>query len=147
MEAEVYWPRLQQVIDEKHLTAWQDQRILLDFCLVSASLAFVYGFLAMLVGPWLWYRPRLWVYAGVGSLALGYLFYRVGVVVADGLGDLSRASYDLFRLDLLEKLGAAHPTDTAKEREMWEKLSKVIVYGEEHISSKDEVELHPRSEE
>jgi hypothetical protein len=130
IEAEIFWPRLRQVIKPEYLTLVYEPRMLLDFSLAMASLAACYALLVLLVGPWLW--PSLWVWgalAGVGLL-VSYFFYRVGVLAAYQFGEMVRASFDLFRLDLMAALQRPHPATFRVEQAQWEEFSKLVVYAE-----------------
>lgn len=140
IEAEMLWPRLRFVMKPEHLGPVNDRQTLLDFSLAMASLGCVFGLLALLVGPWLWIDARPWPSSLArwywGALALagfgaGWGFYRLGVLVAGGVGDLVRASFDLFRLDLMTALSRPDPRSLAEEREQWAQLSRLAVYGTE----------------
>ncbi len=62
---------------------------------------------------------------------MSLLRFRLGVLVAGGVGDLVRASFDLFRLDLMTALSRPDPRSLAEEREQWAQLSRLAVYGTE----------------
>ncbi len=128
MEGAVFWPRLQEVISPELRGLTQNQQTLLDFSLTTASLALVYGALALVAGPWLWTAPWLWLALGVAGVLVAYLFYRLGCVAAWRLGDFVRASFDLFRLKLLESLGSEMPKTVREEQALWRSLSQLLVY-------------------
>lgn len=60
------------------------------------------------------------------------VYYRLAVFVATQYGDLIRASFDLFRYDLLKglsiKIDSTMPL--SREREVWEELSRLLAYGD-----------------
>jgi hypothetical protein len=125
VDAEVFWPRLQHVLKPEHLACLREPRMLLDFALAMASLSGGFSALALFVGPWLWYRPYWWiVLAGIGIYSC-WFFYRLAIVAALQLGDMLRASCDLFRLDLIHALGFIRPLNSEEERATWEKLSRI----------------------
>jgi hypothetical protein len=131
MEAEVFWPRLRKVIDKEYLPLVLEPRILLDFSLTTATLAAVYGLLALFAGPWLWLKPAFWITLALFAFVVALLFYRLGIVAAVQLGAMVRSSFDLFRLDLLKALRLPHPATTREERERWRQCSQLIVYGQD----------------
>jgi hypothetical protein len=129
MEADIFWPRLRSVMPAPYLALVQEPQILLDFSLTAASLSGVYAFFALLVGPWLWFNQLLWCWLAGVALFNSYLFYRLGVLSANQLGELVRSSFDLFRLDLMSALGRPLPPTFYSERAQWEELSRLAVYG------------------
>jgi len=129
MEAEVFWPRLRKVLPEEYTEFVQDQQILLDFSLAMATLSGIYAILGLIGGPWIWYRPSVWLPLGAAGLLCCLFFYRVAVQTAERFGDLVRSSFDLFRLDLMEALHRPHPATWQVERQQWKELSELTVYG------------------
>jgi hypothetical protein len=130
MEAEIFWPRLQKVIKPDFLALVQEPRILLDFALTMASLSTLYGVLTLIVGPWLWFNYWLWVPLALFGFTISFFFYQVCVSAALQLGELIRASFDLFRLDLMAALQQPPPESFKKEQEQWERFSQLVVYGD-----------------
>lgn len=63
-------------------------------------------------------------------VAAGF-FYFLSVDAATHYGDMIRSCFDLFRLDLLKQLQFKRPTLLTEERTRWEKISQLIVYGQE----------------
>jgi hypothetical protein len=129
IEPNIFWPRLRKVITPEYLSQVQESRILLDFLLTMATLAGVYAFLALMVGPWLWFNPKLWVSLAVVAVIVSYFFYRLSIGAAFELGEMVRSCFDLFRLDLMTALQRPRPTTLAAEQAQWDELSKLAVYG------------------
>jgi hypothetical protein len=136
MEGEIFWPRLRRVIDPDYFEIVENQRILLDFCLTSATLAVTYAALALFVGPWLYYERYVWLVIGVMAILVAWFFVRLSVTTANRLGELIRSCFDLFRLELVRALGYPRPKDLAEEQRTWELLSQIIAYG---VPSRDDV--------
>jgi hypothetical protein len=130
IEAEVFWPRLREVIPDDYFKLVEDQRILLDFCLTSASLALVYGALVFYLGPVIWFNRPLWFSLAAVGFTASIFFYRLSVSVADQFGDLVRSSFDLFRLDLMRALGRERPPSLLVERAQWDELSRLVDYAD-----------------
>lgn len=131
MEGEVFWAHLQHVIKPEFLARIREVRILLDFCLTMATLGTLFGVLAAIVGPWLWFSKAFWLSIAAVALLVSYgIYYRMAVFVATQYGDLVRAGFDLFRLDLLHALYRQHPATRSLELQMWEQLSQLVVFGQ-----------------
>ena len=129
IEAEIFWPRLRAVVKPEYYTLVEESRILLDFSLTTASLSLLYTLLALFVGPWLWYRPSLWLWLAAIAFSVSYFFYRLSVSAAYQLGEMIRSCFDLFRLDLMAALERPHPATFNIEQGQWEELSRLAVYG------------------
>jgi hypothetical protein len=129
MEAEIFWPRLEQASKPEFLARVQEPRILLDFALTMTSLGVIYIFLILIVGPWVWFDSRYWGTLAVIGIIASFFFYRVGISAAIQLGEMMRAGFDLFRLTLMNALERPHPDSFNKEQEQWKELSELVVYG------------------
>ena len=130
IEAEIFWPRLQKVISPEFFALIREPRILLDFALTMASLSFLYSFLVLIVGPWLWFNYWLWGTLALIGFTVSFFFYKVCISAAIQLGELIRASFDLFRLQLMTALERPHPASFKNEQEQWEEFSQLVVYGD-----------------
>jgi hypothetical protein len=128
IETYVFWPRLRKVISSEYNAIMQEPRILLDFALTMSSLALVYAAVALLLGPWVWFSHGYWIGAAAGAGLVAYFFYRVSVSAATQLGELIRASFDLFRLDLLSTLGRPRPASFEEELGYWRELNSLAFY-------------------
>lgn len=129
IEPDIFWPRLRKVITPEYLAQVQESRILLDFLLTMATLAGLYAFLALTVGPWLWFNPKLWLSLAAAAIIICYFFYRLSIGAAFELGEMVRSSFDLFRLDLMKALQRPRPATLAAEQAQWDELSGLTVYG------------------
>jgi len=109
----------------------QDQQTRLDFSLACASLSLFSAILWLVLGPWIWGDLLVWLGLVAASGIIAYLFYRLGCIAAWKRGDLFRASFDLFRLDLLKALGGIAPQSLKEERATWRQFSTLLVYGGE----------------
>ena len=47
-----------------------------------------------------------------------------------------RSSFDLFRLDLIKKLGVNRPKDSVEEFDTWQSLNELLVLGSHSLSFK-----------
>jgi hypothetical protein len=130
IETEVFWPRLQKVITPEYAVLVREPRILLDFAVTMSSLSALYAYLILLTGPWIWFRSIYWVSLALFAGLVSFFFYQVSVSAAIQLGELMRASFDLFRLDLMNALGRPHPNSFHEEQRQWKELNDLAVYGD-----------------
>jgi hypothetical protein len=130
IEANLFWPRLKQILDPGRLQPAEEPRIAMDFALTCATLAAVYGSLAMLLGPWLYDNFTPWLIVGIVAAIVSRFFYHRAVNAAQQYGDMYRASVDLFRLNLMQAMSRPHPASLSVERQQWEQLSQLAVYGD-----------------
>jgi hypothetical protein len=130
MEGSVLMPRLLAVLPARTLEQLGDQRLLLDFWLALASLA-LGSTLAILFGlPWLWPNPLPILTAVVIAGGTMRLSYWIAIGAMLDLAELTRAACDLGRLRLMRELGLPDPTSHAEERDAWERMFRLIVYGQ-----------------
>jgi hypothetical protein len=130
IETSVFWPRLRKVMTAEFGAIVQEPRVLLDFAVTMASLAAIYAALVLVVGPWIWFSYGYWLSAAGVAAVVAFFFYRVSVSAATQLGELIRASFDLFRLDLLKALGRPRPATFDEELRYWRELNDLTFYGD-----------------
>jgi hypothetical protein len=133
LNAPFWWPRLYLIMPDSARDQVDGARSALDqlvvltilaavFCLVSLGLAIVGQFcsagLPAIVG-----FP-----CAAGAFLLSRGSYLSAVTAATAYGDLVRSCFDLFRGDLLTRLGWAVPPALADERELWVALGDQL-YG------------------
>jgi hypothetical protein len=130
LEAEVFWPHLQEVISDSMMAKLQDARMLLDFSISMATLAAMYSILVLIFGLWLTsHYIILGVLTGTAFLTTS-LFYGMGVFAAMQFGDLVRACFDLYRLKLMKAFNLTIPPEFSKQRKLSLQISQLLVYGE-----------------
>jgi hypothetical protein len=137
MAAIPLWPRLIAVIGPSYAETIDSAKVSLDFMLNSATLAGLLALLLFITG--LVYPSPL---ASSGSLA-GWLFevavlaglavwlYEQAIGRALDWGDQVRGAFDLYRGDLLTKLGYGQkPRTIDEERELWRGVSIRLIAGD-----------------
>lgn len=139
------WPRLVAVLSATYLSALEDAKAGLDFLLNSSLLSGVLaGALLVLGGPGLAVSsPKTLLWLGeVGALAVAsWVFYRLSIGQATTWGDLVKGAFDLYRWDLLTKLGyGAKPSTRGAERKLWGEISCQLLFGDK---GRDEREPGP----
>lgn len=76
-------------------------------------------------------RAFIYILIGIIGLAVGRYFYNASLWNVSQYGNLIRATYDLFRFDLLKSLHLALPRDNSDNEEifLWRKVSELINIG------------------
>jgi hypothetical protein len=146
IEPEIFWPRLRGAIrsEEKYLELIDEPIILLDFALTMASLSAAYAVIVVVGGPWLWYNPVLWTILCGFGLFITWQFYLVAWRAARQSGDLTRATFDLFRLQMMTALGRPAPKNLQDERRQWEEIS--LLAATARVASETTYQLEGRNE-
>jgi hypothetical protein len=123
MDAVFFWPRLYQVIPDNARSSLVDVRtslaLMLNICTLALGLA-----VGTLIAPTVTTiksAADFWTTAAC-SAVVAWLAYRSALGPARVYGELVRSMYDLYRGDLLAKLGFALPDTLADERELWKNL-------------------------
>jgi hypothetical protein len=75
------------------------------------------------------FTPTKFLFMGFGWILLGYILYILSIPVAKTYGLLVRASFDLYRFDLLKQLNYPVPTTLTQEKRDWLKISDFMVTG------------------
>ncbi len=125
MDAAFFWPRLYQVVPDNARSSLTDARtslsLMLNICTLALGLAA--GSVIALAVTTIRPTAAYWATAAGGSV-VAWLAYRSALGPARVYGELVRSMYDLYRGDLLAKLGFALPDTLADERELWKNLGK-----------------------
>lgn len=138
------WPRLLPVLPpeiKKHL---EEKNNLFMFLLNSAFLAYSLSLCTAFFGlviPHVGF-PRDFFYIGYDFISagsfiglsfvwaiFGYLLYRVAVNAAEDFTMYIRASFDLYRVNLLRQLHWDPPATLEEEKYLWLEVSKLLIAG------------------
>jgi hypothetical protein len=128
------WPRIEALLSNDERELHINSRI--DFYVfVNGALA------AYLVGAALVYDKAVnvphpasnWPLYAIPFVA-GYILYRAALAPAVNWGDAVRASIDLHRLELYEKLGVRVPSSFSDERQMAGQINKALLYARPLLS-------------
>ena len=137
MGAITLYPRLVSVVDEDYSEVMQQSKSSLDFMLNSATLAGMLSGVILLTS--LLYPASLveaWSTLGAILQALVFLllarwFYQQGLGAAASWGNTVKAAFDLYRNDLVAKLGFDYaPKSVNEERRLWENITRRIAFGD-----------------
>jgi hypothetical protein len=122
------WPRIEALLSSDEREIHVNSKI--DFYVfVNGALA------AYLVGVSLVYDKAVnvphpashWLLYAI-PFVVGYMLYRAALAPAVNWGDAVRASIDLHRLELYEKLGVRAPTSFTDEREVAKQINRALLY-------------------
>lgn len=120
------WTRLGHLCPDSFLANMDQFQAALDFLVVTVTgfslLAVAMSVTAALTGHGMW----LFLVCLLGGFALAHVAYVSAVAAARELGDAMRASFDLYRTELLIRMRWPIPADSAAERETWQAVGAFI---------------------
>lgn len=132
----VVWPRMLAVLDKDYAKTIEETKASLDF-MVNALVLSATGALVLLTTT-LAYPSRLstvvlatpTLLTVFGFALVSYFAYLSAIDQARAWGSLVQGAYDLFRWPLLERFGFEWKPETrTEERELWDAISKLILFG------------------
>lgn len=133
----VMWPRLVAIIPKEYAVAVDDAKTTFDFMLNCSLLSLILATSILLAGlvhpvPLNSFSLALYWLVNVALFfLLSFFFYRLSIDRVSAWGSMVKGAFDLYRTDLLKKLGYKHqPVSRAKERELWQKISRQIIFGD-----------------
>ena len=136
MDAITLFPRLVASIDPGYAGSVDDAKTSFDFLLNCSSLSSLLSLGLLMVGllyPAVLSAPDLWVpwlLEIVLFAALAYLFYQMSIGRAIAWGAMVKGAFDLYRWDLLKRLGYADaPREASAEAALWGTISKRLLFG------------------
>lgn len=149
-----FFPRLVQVIPIDYRASIDATRNELSFLVNMSILSITFSMLCVLAffytmatvnigtgdpamyGLFVNEAARYLIAAALGFLSCGF-FYNASIFSVGSFGLMIRACFDLFRLDLLKKLGLERPHDYGEEFNAWFNLNELIVLGGHSVYFKD----------
>jgi len=125
LDAAFWWPRLYLILPDSARDQVDNARAALDQLVVLTilSAAFGAGSLALSCAG---LNLAVGLCCAAGALLLSRCSYLAAVTAAGVFGELVRSSYDLFRGDLLGKLGWPMPPTLHAERQLWTALGQQL---------------------
>jgi hypothetical protein len=117
------WPRLVSVIPKDYAVSIDDTKTTFDFMMNCSLLTGLLSVLILMIG--LIYPATL--------ESLSIVFYRLSINRAGAWGLLIKSAFDLYRWELLKKLGHEKtPKKREDERVLWEEISRQMIYGDRY---------------
>jgi hypothetical protein len=125
LDAVFWWPRLYLILPDGARSQVDDARAALDqlVVLTMLSAAFAAGALALSCAG---LSLAVGLGCAAGALLLSRGSYLAAVTAATVFGDLVRSCYDLYRGDLLNRLGWEVPPTLKRERQLWGALGQQL---------------------
>ena len=132
LDAVFWWPRLYLILPDSARDQVDDARAALDQLVVLTLLSAAFSAVALALSC-----AGLNLAVGLARRGRGFLLsracYLAAVATATSFGDLIRSCYDLFRGDLLARLGWPMPPTLERERQLWGALGQQLYRrGNEH---------------
>ena len=133
------WPRLVSVIPKDYAVSIDDTKTTFDFMMNCSLLTGLLSVLILMVG--LIYPAALgslsmafyWMGKIILFALLSFFFYRLSINRAGAWGLLIKSAFDLYRWELLKKLGHEKaPKKREDERALWEEISRQMIYGDRY---------------
>jgi hypothetical protein len=123
------WPRIEALLGVDEREPLVDAKISFYVFLNASVGAFVVG-VCLAIDKAVNAPGTAWEWALYATPFLaGYVLYRAAIGPAVEWGDSVRASIDLHRLDLYEKLGVRAPTSFSDERQLAVRVNKALLFG------------------
>jgi hypothetical protein len=133
------WPRLVALIPKDYAVAVDDAKTTFDFMMNCSALSLLLSgsmLLAGLINPARVSSVRLlveWLVEIVGFAFVSYFFYLLSINRVNAWGTLVKAAFDLYRWELLKKLGyKQEPQSREEERKLWLEISRQMIYGDRY---------------
>jgi hypothetical protein len=120
------WSRLLAVIPDHYRSLIDDAKSQVDFW-VNILILFSVLVIEYIIFIFLYGADFNWVLLVSFFVVIYFASYRARHMAIDW-GDMVKSAVDLYRFDLVEKLGISPPKDRKEERRIWENFSQSIVY-------------------
>ncbi len=119
------FPRFVAKIPKEFAAVLDDAKTRLDVLLHLSFLSFVFSLIALVTST---AESLVCIVIGV---VLSAMFYAASIGRASEWGQLVRASFDLYRWDVLRDLGfTAKPATMLEERALWNEISRQLAFGD-----------------
>lgn len=131
------WPRIEPLLDDEERDLHVDAKIDLYVFLNGAVGSFAVG-VCLVVDKAVHHPngPGMWALYAIPFVA-AYALYRAAIGPAVRRGSAVRASIDLHRLELYEKLGVRVPASFSDERQMAVRINQALLYGRPYLDDND----------
>lgn len=131
MDGTTFWPRMISVVPKEYAEMIASHKLTMDTLLNSSLLAIIFGFEMIIVSARILTLDNALLAAA--AFVAAYLLYQAAMTSLLEMGELVKSCYDLFRKDLLTKLGLAlTSSDIESERKIWSGLNSYILAGDSY---------------
>lgn len=126
IDAVLMWPRLMAVLPDSFTKSLADAKSSLDLMLIISFLSVLFaltsGTYLVIIG----YSWLLFLICFLGGLTAARLAYLNALSAAISYGQLIKSAFDVFKGDLLQKMGYEKPESMDEEKKFWENLSQFV---------------------
>jgi hypothetical protein len=138
MNAGIIWARLRSVLPKEFEERLKSQNTSFMFMLNLSLCSLVFGLTWILFGitsliGWSQVNVFVWVAVLICVSAGAHLFYRAAVSEAFTLVETMTTAYDMYRGNLLEKLGLVSSSNLKDEKKLWVTLTSFLLLGDEQF--------------
>jgi len=138
MEPIAIWTRLTANIDKDYATGIADTKISFDFMIHSSMLSTLLAIASLLLGlifpgrgPATSAQALTWILQVFFFTLTSYVCYLFSIPRANAWGEMVKGAFDLYRWNMLKQLGYPQiPKTRTSERDLWDKISRQMVYGD-----------------
>lgn len=121
------WSRLYRIFPTEFASNIESAAARLEFLLVVSAWCASFAGISCTVGLTFGTPPNVVAACCGGGMLLAYLAYRSAIPAALQYGNRLRAGFDLYRLDLLERLTFKRPRSLSEEAALWSAVDNLAV--------------------
>lgn len=129
IDAVLFWPRLPAVLGESYTQSLEASKSSMDFMLIVSFLSSLFAIISGIALFWMGSSWWLFFICFLGGFALAIAAYLSALRAAVSYGQLIKGAFDMYKGDLLSKMGYAKPTSLEEERVLWESIGKLLYRG------------------
>jgi hypothetical protein len=137
LDSVLFWPRQYLLMPDSVRQLVDDARMPVDQNVVLATLSLLTSVVAVVMGVAGYLTWVVWVPAAGATILLCAVTYRSAVQAASMFGDVIRSVCDLYRGDLLNKLGFTTPASRDEEQQLWAAIGKILYRGDPDTDQED----------
>jgi len=126
LDAVFFWPRLYPLLPDGLQASLAAARATMETLLLFSALALVFAATAVAAGSAAAVSPAVAAIGAVAGLLVSPVTYRLAVRAGWDYGELVRASFDVYRRDLLAAMGFPLPGTLEEEREVWQAVGQQL---------------------
>jgi hypothetical protein len=123
IDSTIIWSRLRPLLKAEALAPLEDKKTTLELMLLMSLLGILFATIWCPVLAIFTHRWDLFLLSALG-IPLAWICYQNAIQSALAYGEQVKATFDLYRNDLLKALNRPIPSDTETERKEWLRLSR-----------------------
>jgi hypothetical protein len=128
MDAIPLWPRILAVVPEEFRVVIEDAKSHMDAAVNIFYLSIVIGVESIIVALATHVRNLTWLIIPILAIVFTVLSYQLGISAARQWGENIKSVFDIYRYDLLKKIGIKSASSWDDERKQWKTITKAFLY-------------------